>query len=748
MPQSFEMSEVEFDEEAEDANCFRLHCYYIDFDGFAWKPVVKTFCVPAFEGTKGIDSLPVFPLRYHEISTDIKSELIARGKKFTKCITDRHLQYTGWGLVHDPRGGHLRDFIEGSLRDIKPGYIDGPCIIDFEETLNTLPDWSPAFRPPDFHTGRWAALIDNFEVMRWSDYSRKEFKSQEVDMVQSLNSIDMLQRRKAIEADSFLASVKRRRFGRNADQTGPVAPLRDEDLALLPKRLYGYALRERFFLAINVELVSPIPVQDNVFEQLKIPRTTKDLLRSVVIEHFEKKRLERTMDAGKSDLMTQDSIGGKGKGLTLLLHGVPGVGKTATAEAVALEHRRPLFTLTPGDLGTDSYDLTRDLRHYFRLASRWDCILLLDEADTFLSQRSKYDIERNALISGKKWPKVIRKQTNRPCLGFIVFLQILEYYNGILFLTTNRVGHLDEAFQSRIHLTLYYPSLDQIQTEQIFKVNLQKLRDTDAIRRKCNGMPALQIDEEKILDFARRPFVHATRSSRHQLFAQWNGRQIRNAFYLASSLAYRSMAEEFQSSSDQGESDSELSPSSVVLDNKQFQKVADTMQAFNEYFKETRGFSDADLAFLAGDRADFWEDMTSRRPNQAQQRPGRYERPYSSWNDWDRPGPRDPGESPYGQRVSSQQINPYAVRPEMQAESSSQRQDIPTRGRDRSFEDMSDTSWRRQQFGSREQAPTTPRGLDDFRSDPGYQYYDRRGEPQGRPGEPRGGPYSYRETEY
>lgn len=404
-PQTFELTEVEFDEEREGINCFRLHCYYIDFDGFAWRPVTKTFCIPPFEGTKSIDSLPACPLRYFKNAADIKADLITRGKKVMNCITDRHLQYTGWSLVHDPTGRPLRDFARGMNREpplCEPKHIDSPCIIDFEETLDANPDWSPIFRPPDFHMGRWMAMIDDFEIMRWSNYSRTEYKSQEIDAVQSLLGIDMIQRKKAIEEDRFLASVKRRRFGGSADQAGPIAPLRDEDLVLLPKRVFAYALRERCLLPLDVEHISPIPVQENAFEQLKIPRTTKDLIRSVVIEHFEKKKLEQGMDSGEAVLMTQDSIGGKGKGLTFLLHGVPGVGKTATAEAVALEHRRPLFILTPGDVGTDSWGLANTLRRYFRLASRWDCILLLDEANTFLSQRSKYDVKRNALVSGKQ----------------------------------------------------------------------------------------------------------------------------------------------------------------------------------------------------------------------------------------------------------------------------------------------------------------------------------------------------------
>ena len=36
---------------------------------------------------------------------------------------------------------------------------------------------------------------------------------------------------------------------------------------------------------------------------------------------------------------------------------------------------------------------------------------------------------------------------------------MLEYYEGILFLTTNRVDNIDAAFQSRIHLSMEYSEL-------------------------------------------------------------------------------------------------------------------------------------------------------------------------------------------------------------------------------------------------------------------------------------------------
>lgn len=41
------------------------------------------------------------------------------------------------------------------------------------------------------------------------------------------------------------------------------------------------------------------------------------------------------------------------------------------------------------------------LQEAFQLAQLWNCVLLLDEADVFLAQRSEHDIQRNALVSGE-----------------------------------------------------------------------------------------------------------------------------------------------------------------------------------------------------------------------------------------------------------------------------------------------------------------------------------------------------------
>jgi len=105
--------------------------------------------------------------------------------------------------------------------------------------------------------------------------------------------------------------------------------------------------------------------------------------------------------------------------LLAVLHGPPGTGKTLTAEGISELLRCPLYMVSAGELGTDSRFLETELQRILDICHAWGAILLLDEADVFLEKRNMQDIHRNALVS--------------------IFLRQLEYFQGILFLTTNRV---------------------------------------------------------------------------------------------------------------------------------------------------------------------------------------------------------------------------------------------------------------------------------------------------------------------
>jgi hypothetical protein len=82
----------------------------------------------------------------------------------------------------------------------------------------------------------------------------------------------------------------------------------------------------------------------------------------------------------------------------------------------------------------------------------------LDEADVYVEQRSSQDLLRNGLVS--------------------VFLRKLEYCEGIMFLTTNRVSEFDVAILSRIHLMFKYDDLSKAAGRQIWEQFIERARTT------------------------------------------------------------------------------------------------------------------------------------------------------------------------------------------------------------------------------------------------------------------------------
>lgn len=205
-----------------------------------------------------------------------------------------------------------------------------------------------------------------------------------------------------------------------------------------------------------------------------IKEKTKQLIHALISNHIEAQK-------------STDLISGKGNGLVMLLHGGPGTGKTLTAESVAEIARRPLYPVTCGDIGTEPGRVEAYLESVFHIGKTWGCVVLLDEADVFLEERSFENLQRNALVS--------------------VFLRALEYYDGILILTSNRVGHFDEAFKSRIQLAIRYKPLDRDQRTEIWKNFIRRLE-------------TLQEDD---IDFADLK-DHVPELAKKEM----NGREIRN----------------------------------------------------------------------------------------------------------------------------------------------------------------------------------------------------------------------------
>ena len=123
-----------------------------------------------------------------------------------------------------------------------------------------------------------------------------------------------------------------------------------------------------------------------------------------------------------------DIIKGKGSGLTVLLAGPSGTGKTLTSQVYSEVLKRPLYSVQASQLGLDAAELEESILRAFARAQRWNAILLIDEADVYVSARGS-DLVQNAIVG--------------------VFLRVMEYYDGVLFMTTNSSAFIDDAIASR-----------------------------------------------------------------------------------------------------------------------------------------------------------------------------------------------------------------------------------------------------------------------------------------------------------
>ncbi|PTB62175.1 hypothetical protein BBK36DRAFT_1163220 [Trichoderma citrinoviride] len=548
---------------AKTESTWAISCYHIDYDGQNYRAVERILEIPMYEGDREITQLACYPMRYVKQKDEIMERGRLYGAKFIEHIdpAKRYSFYRGWTLIKTPLGQSIED--KNGRTMTSPEHIESEILVDFEEAFNQDPSWKPEILETDPLTYKVVIAVDNESPLQeWHDSERTKLKDMWEDKVVTEDGVDILQMNKFIETDVMLKKKK--------DNDDEIGELDGDNLALLPRRLFAYALWERKFVQIDVRDVSfpELKDKDRAFDSLQVSSEHKTLIQSLVYSHFKKR-----VNEGSVEIATQDLIRGKGKGIVILLFGVPGVGKTATAEAVAQKFEKPLFPITCGDLGFTPESVESSLSEIFRLAHLWDCVLLLDEADVFITQRDRKDLERNALVS--------------------VFLRMLEYYNGILFLTTNRPGVLDEAVKSRVHLNLHYNFLTEEQVVAIFKLNIARLKEIEDQAAKAPGHKKLYIDEPDIIAFASDHWRNHTDG-----IGRWNGRQIRNAFLIAASLAHYE--------GDMGERPEGLQKQ---LTSKHFKKVEETTRRYDEYRVACLGDTDSYLAHDRYERDDEYSPV-------------------------------------------------------------------------------------------------------------------------------------------
>lgn len=244
-----------------------------------------------------------------------------------------------------------------------------------------------------------------------------------------------------------------------------------ESLWMCEPYVTGFSFVTKQWGRFPVAQISDINFRNDAYDQLVLDPEKKAMVRALVEDS----------SSGFSDI-----ISGKGGGCIFLLHGEPGVGKTLTAEAVSELLHRPLYSVSVGELGVNAQELEKNLRQILDVAQIWNAVILIDEADIFLEKRTTGDVLRNAMVG--------------------IFLRLLEYHQGVMFLTTNRVDEFDSAFHSRISVAMRYQALTETARQSIWR----NLLDAAHVQ-------GLDVEVLAKVDI--------------------NGRQIKNTIRLAQSLA-------------------------------------------------------------------------------------------------------------------------------------------------------------------------------------------------------------------
>lgn len=516
----FVVSDVRINQNPNDlSDVYKVNCWMIESNGFKVNRFMFSINVSPWLGERFISALPVIPAAFWPEDLEAQGGLTMRercyeyGKMYWELLKQpTYMEYDGQlvnsGSVNRrARGptGFMRGRVVCDVAGFDEFFLHGP------ESLRSMPPRYPR------------ASRSNLAPPPSRDYLP-------MDLPQC--GCPACQTNRPAQRDSIFVGFE------DLDPTKDTPPDNELFYIVCSKTIPGFILGDRRWGHLDITRLADIEPNRDAFNHLVLDEEIK-LTTKALIGKF-----ATNLESGEISPWGNDFVKNKGEGRIFLLHGAPGVGKTCTAECIAELTNRPLISLTSGDLSLDSYSVETNLAYFLELGQRYGALILLDEADVYLERRRSKDISRNGLVS--------------------VFLRALEYYRGILFLTTNRVQSFDPAFMSRIHVALHYDDLRDEDRERIW------VRNFDRLARDSNGR------------------VHVSKAASDYVWnsqdvkdVKWNGREIRNAMQTALALAESEAQEQ--------------NTNRITIAEKHLRAVVKMSRGFKDYMKKTasvEGFGD------------------------------------------------------------------------------------------------------------------------------------------------------------
>lgn len=334
-------------------------------------------------------------------------------------------------------------------------------INSYDKTVACYFEWRNEFGKQFTGKGTGIFAEDPTATHRDRDWSRKRniVLSSADSAARLVNDESILSERAlTLESSGYILAKYLRKAGKSARYDCKVEDKLEKSQQEIPKGAFTELPVHAYMLMFHMDLHHHLWVH---VDDMQVYEYQPDLKQKLILPQEQTDLID--ILTAEMDVLMDDIVAGKSGGTTVLCAGPPGVGKTLTAEVYSEIIKRPLYRVHSGQLGLNVTEMEKALKDTLTRAQRWGAVMLIDEADVYIKRRDD-NIAANAVVG--------------------VFLRVLEYFNGLLFLTTNRIDDIDEAIISRcIAMIKYQPPLAE---------------DRRKIWRVMNEQFSLDIAAEKI----------------------------------------------------------------------------------------------------------------------------------------------------------------------------------------------------------------------------------------------------------
>ncbi|KAM3502451.1 hypothetical protein MY10362_004833 [Beauveria mimosiformis] len=482
--------------------CLEIGVKVIRFNGESFVWTTKMLRLNSFSGNKPIKQLRHYPVEHHNDMAGVYDRLQHRGKVMLDLQSQQYRSYNNVAVYWQDGETSKKHNVEGRIFVHVSGYQKYQ-----DDSLHR----SSTNRKSSKRRSEDEDDLDYWGIGAWDEFNN-DYDVPDADANQPEN-------------DTLLKRITESQCQRNKE----MMLRREDDLPFLYGLVGGFELKTKLWVEFYIEDIEPIIWNDTAYSHLVYDEQQKDLILSFVQHRsFASATPAPVSFASRSppndpSSAATEALSGKTPKRTLapIEDVIIGKGQGPVADLT----RRPLLSLQADNLGTQANTLGTNLRYYLTMAADLNAVVLLDEADVFMAERDPGNVHRNELVS--------------------IFLRELEYFRGILFLTTNLYETIDSAFRSRVSLHLRFPALSRDARRKVWHNFLSRLapQTLESARPGGKGNTVLLAaaeddddddDDDQKVDGDKSVVVPTVSEADINELSLWqlNGREIKNTVKL------------------------------------------------------------------------------------------------------------------------------------------------------------------------------------------------------------------------